>query len=308
MYEHLNVKLAELKEDGRNEAKWQMRLEQLKRELAEQERNRNELQEMIEAEEREVERLTSVSVQSIFYTVLGKKSERLNREQSEVQELKAKYEEVLSNVHHLEDQIDELVGNLRNVRNWHNNYDKLIHEKESLIVQDHEELQALVGRQTELSIQLKEVGEAVQAGRAVRYDLNCAQESLRSASNWGTYDLLGGGMVATHVKHNHVDEASEHIQKAQSSLRRFEKELSDVQTTVPIQLDIAGILKFSDYFFDGIIADWLVQGQINDTLDQVVHKQSLVSRILEKLETENNKLETERNTIKRQYNSLVEQA
>ena len=41
-------------------------------------------------------------------------------------------------------------------------------------------------------------------------------------------------------------------------------ELSDVDQLVGVDLNISDFLSFADYFFDGIIADWMVQSKIKD--------------------------------------------
>ena len=35
------------------------------------------------------------------------------------------------------------------------------------------------------------------------------------------------------------------------------------------QLDVGNFLSFADYFFDGFVADFMVQSRINDALEQV---------------------------------------
>ena len=36
-----------------------------------------------------------------------------------------------------------------------------------------------------------------------------------------------------------------------------------------LNLNVSDFLTFADFFFDGLIADWLVQDRINETKDQV---------------------------------------
>ena len=51
---------------------------------------------------------------------------------------------------------------------------------------------------------------------------------------------------------------------ARNSIRNLKKELSDVDQLVDVDLNISDFLSFADYFFDGIIADWMVQSKIKD--------------------------------------------
>ncbi|GGH19292.1 hypothetical protein GCM10008013_15870 [Paenibacillus segetis] len=306
MFEDLNARLIELKELGRKKEKLEARLIQLQKELAELESTRDMWQQRLVLEEKDVDKLTGMSLTYFFYTILGKKDEKLDQEQREVFEAKLKYDEAERAVIDTLEQINHLEQQLKDVRFWKMDYDQIFRTKEEQLLRDNAELRELTERRAELKVQYKELNEAVQAGQSVIYDLGRAEDELRSAKNWGTYDMLGGGMISTHIKHSRVDEAMEHIYIAQNSLRRFQKELGDVGEHLPEDLEISGALKFGDYFFDGFITDWLVQGRINDTLEQVREKQSKINRMQSGLESAKRKVESELATIERKYIQTVE--
>lgn len=52
------------------------------------------------------------------------------------------------------------------------------------------------------------------------------------------------------------------MQQARSALKRFQKELMDVENVEEFHIETGDFLSFADYFFDGIIADWLMQSRI----------------------------------------------
>jgi len=58
-----------------------------------------------------------------------------------------------------------------------------------------------------------------------------------------------------------------------------------VNGTYNLSLDIGGFLSFADFFFDGVIADYLVQTKINDAKTQVRDAILSVSGILAQLKT-----------------------
>jgi len=120
--------------------------------------------------------------------------------------------------------------------------------------------------------------------------------------------MLGGGFIATAVKHNRIDEARSAIHSAQNALRRFEKELADVQRDVNIRIDIGGMLEFADFFFDGLIVDWIVQGRIKDSLAEVSAKRRRISGIVADLEKELRNAEEELTALRRRREALIEQA
>ena len=66
-------------------------------------------------------------------------------------------------------------------------------------------------------------------------------------------------------------------------MQRFRKELSDVNGNFNLQLNVGGFLSFADFFFDGFVADYLVQSKISEARRQVDDAIVKVSRILEDL-------------------------
>ncbi len=115
----------------------------------------------------------------------------------------------------------------------------------------------------------KEVREAVIAGESALESLRLAQKELKSAGNWGIADMLGGGLISGLVKHSKMNNASSYMDSAKSDLKRFQNELRDVSVHTDFNIDIGDFLTFADFFFDGIIADYMVQSKINDAKSQV---------------------------------------
>ena len=60
-----------------------------------------------------------------------------------------------------------------------------------------------------------------------------------------------------------------HAHTAQRHLRSFQKELADADERLGVSLDIGGFATFADYFFDGLIADWIMQSKIESYLRPV---------------------------------------
>ena len=71
-------------------------------------------------------------------------------------------------------------------------------------------------------------------------------------------------MISTMAKHSKIDSAKEHARHAQRQLRRFQEELADADRRLHVSLEIGGFSKFADFFFDGLIADWVVQSKISE--------------------------------------------
>ena len=125
--------------------------------------------------------------------------------------------------------------------------------------------------------------EALNAGERARNSLQNALSALDSARNWGIYDLLGGGVVSTLIKHSKMDTASNHIETAKNDLMRFSKELGDLEEYARIDLSTGDFWGIADWFFDGFLADWMMQDRINEARRQVQQAISRVDAVLARL-------------------------
>lgn len=130
----------------------------------------------------------------------------------------------------------------------------------------------------------KELKEARLAGQEALDCLNRAADTLKSAGNWGIVDMLGGGLISTFVKHSRMNDAEALVQQARSALKRFQKELMDVENVEEFHIETGDFLAFADYFFDGIIADWLMQSRINEAKTQVENARQKVAYIMKQLQ------------------------
>lgn len=96
--------------------------------------------------------------------------------------------------------------------------------------------------------------------------------------------MLGGGFLVDIAKHSKLDNATSGIERTQMLLRKFKTELTDVNISSEMHIDISGFAKFADFFFDGLIADWFVQSKITQSKESVLNVKNQVQNILQKLE------------------------
>lgn len=128
-----------------------------------------------------------------------------------------------------------------------------------------------------------EIREAVAAGERALTSLRRAQEKLNSARNWGLFDLFGGGFITDMIKHSRMNDASALMENARADLLVFQRELRDVCVPTEFRMEVSDFLTFADFFFDGVIADYLVQSKIADARAQVSDAIYQVERLLRDL-------------------------
>lgn len=129
----------------------------------------------------------------------------------------------------------------------------------------------------------QEIWEAIDAGERALESLNAASEKLNSARNWGLLDLLGGGFITDLIKHSKMNDASNYLEDAKRDLHIFQRELRDVQVPLDIRLDVGDFLTFADFFFDGLVADYLVQSKIGEARKEVADAIPKVQHLLTEL-------------------------
>ena len=132
-------------------------------------------------------------------------------------------------------------------------------------------------------IMRSEMQEAIAASERALSSLRMAREKLNSAGNWGMFDMFGGGLFSTIIKRSKMSDAQNLMENAKSDLIRFQSELKDVNIPLDLRMEVGSFLSFADFFFDGFVADYLVQTKISDAKTQVSDAIYKVERILDEL-------------------------
>ena len=115
----------------------------------------------------------------------------------------------------------------------------------------------------------KEIREAIAAGERALSSLRTAQSRLDSARGWGILDLFGGNLITGLIKHSKISDASRYVEDARRDLAAFQNELRDVSDLQGLDVHIGDFLTFADFFWDGFIADIMVQSRINEARQKI---------------------------------------
>lgn len=290
MTEPVIDKLSEAKERMHRLEKALRRQEQLRGRLRERERTIVELEHKLTAEQADVDNLTRMSLANLFHTLLRSKEEQLELERQEALAAALKLQEARDAESRIKAEIVTLGDELADCADADAVYERLLREKEAQLRDSSAYANELAGMDTEIgdkTILVKEIREALSAGKSVMLSLQDASHSLEKAENWGNWDLWGGGgLISTHIKHEHVDDAKRSIGAVNHMMRTFRDELADLERSVDIQVDISSMLKFGDYWFDGLITDWVVQKRIKNAQDQTLEAIHQVRSIVNMLQGE----------------------
>ena len=256
--------------------------EELEKKVAELRAAKNEEQE-------DVERLQKGSLAVFFYKATGKMDEKLSKEQAEAHAAAIKYEAAERELEGVNYDITKCRNRLAELQWIEREYQWMIEEKAKQIKAekgpDAEQIMQLERQIFFLQNQKKEIDEAINAGQAARSISQKILGDLQSAKDWGTWDMIGGGLITDMMKYDKLNSAQSNVQDLQTALRNFRTELADVKEGISadIHLEIGDFLHFADYFFDGLFTDWMVYDRISESKTRAENTCRQIETVLEKL-------------------------
>lgn len=288
MFKEINKELYELQKGIYRCQHIDAMLKSLNTQLLDQERKQHELEIEVKKQNLDVEKLNKMSITTFFHTILGSKEEQLEKERREVLAAQLKLEDINTQIVETKRQIASLQSEKLKVRDSKQKYNELYEKKYEMLKQSNSkkaiEITDFENKIVKYEANLKEVKEAIMAGDSVMTSLDKVEKSLNSAEGWGTWDMFGGGGLLTNIiKHDHINDARNAATEVQTKLNRFATELSDINVSSSITIDIDGFVKFADFFFDGLISDWIVQSKIHDSQKSVNNIRRDVRKVLDRL-------------------------
>jgi hypothetical protein len=233
------------------------------------------LDDVLSREEKDVRRLKGQGLTAMFATMLGTKETRLSKERAEALKAKLARDACADALAGCAEDRAELVRRIDAAGDPDLVLEQVLEERETALRGSGDPLVAKLDSideaREDACAATREICEAVRAADVALDALLRVKSALDSAGNWGAYDLLGGGMIATWAKHSRIDEARVHAHAAQRALDRFAREMKDVPgyREQALVVEIGEFMKFADFLFDGLIADWCVQQRIDTSWHNV---------------------------------------
>ena len=288
MIEQFSQRLTELSEKKRLKEKNLRDLQETRKKLMEEEQRLRAQKNRLQSEKQDVEHLEGLSLKGLFATILGSREEQIDKERQEYLLAEMKTRQIEKVVNALNQDADRLNYELGRLEHVDEEYAAVLQEKEKYLLENNRDaargiLDASEEIATKLS-EIKEIEEALTAGHSVLSGLDQVVENLQQAKNWGTWDMLGGGLISSLVKHDRIDDAREAVEHVQVELLRFQRELADVHQSSEIRVDFTSLERFADLFLDGLIIDWVVQSRINRSLEEAVQMRLHVIDIVDTLQ------------------------
>ena len=269
-----------------------------------------ELASLLQIEQEDVDRLTG-GFWSIYYAIIGKREEMLEKERAEALAASMKYETAKKELEAVQQEIFSIQLKSASVKQLEREYRAALMEKVEVMKTMSayaEKITELEEKKGYLEIQIREVGEAREAGRRVLGQIDRIESSLDSAEGWGTWDLFGGGVISDIAKYSHLDEAQAGAQNLEALLRRFKTELADITIHADLAVPTDGFLRFADWFFDGFFVDWTVLSRIRESKESLKSAQRQVQKVMDQLHRMENAMKRKQEELDFNIRTLAEEA
>lgn len=310
LFDTLNERLAKVKSLQQKRQKWQDQLADCEVEFQEKRQATAEWKSQIEEQKKVIEKLGKISFIHLLAVLTGSKDERIQQKENEIAATTLKYDESQHALTHLEKSMIDIQEELNALPDIDRDYQDILKKKEQLIAEVESPMTSKYNQLNEdianLELFFTETSEAIDAGESVNRSLIEAIGILKKAKRWGGLDMIGGRGYATHKKYKHLDNAKVHIQTAQTNMRIFHRELQDIHKKADLSNEISGFLTFSDFFFDGLFIDYIVQGEIEKIVEQTKKQKSEVDKIILQLNFRHDLKKKELHRLEQEKNRLLE--
>lgn len=261
-------------------------------------------------EDADVEKWEGGSLAAFFYGVVGRKEERLEKEKQEAHEAAVQHDAVRAELAAVLAEQKRVTEEQKRLAGCEEAYERAIAEKAAALAAVGREngLPELERMQAQYRERRREIRAALDAGEKAAERLRQVQKILADARSWGNADIFGGKGVSTMMKQERLRQAQRGIEEMQVDLRRFERELTDVDLQADIQIELTGFLGVADYLFDSFFVDIQVQERILDAQKKVENLESQIQAACARLKQMERSLTEKEQQCKEDWQKRIAEA
>ena len=284
---NINEEFTKIELDKTKQKKLKNKLLAIGNEINKTEKTFEELKIKLSKEKKDVDKLESFTLSYIYFKMKGNIDEKISKEKFEFLEAQAKYIECEDYLKRLFLNKKEILNEISQLGDLDLKYNDLLNKSSDYILSLNNDKSKNVLKILEkikfLSIEKREIQEALFEGDRLIPYIDNAISSLNSAKSWGIYDMMGGDLIATMAKRSRMSDASNALNSIKIMLNKYNSELNDLSEDISVSLNLDSFSGFMDYFFDNFFTDYFIQGKINSALDSSIDLKNKVINIQNKL-------------------------
>ena len=270
-----------------------------KKELTAAYEDHKSLDRKLRRELRDIERLEGLSTKAIFHKILGNKEKQLEKERQEYLELSLREQDTQNSIKLLEYEVNLLEAKLGSKPQLLKHLEILKTRREEEIIKTNPELRGQllrISNKLENSYQFKvELNEAIDVGQVCLKLTNQIISHLSKVRNWGHWNHQGRrrSQMGRMMHREAIDRARNLTYQIKHHLNLFANELNDLGKRIPFQVDTSNFVDFSEFFFNNIITDWILQQQLTKALGSANLLQNNLKSFLSDLNQERERMNSQ---------------
>lgn len=227
-----------------------------------------------QAEQADVDRLTSLSWTSLYYSLINQKTEQLDKEEAELYQAQLQYDAVRQRVAHLQQQINALTTQLAQCTDVDAAYETLLSTKRHYLLSQPtgdvaqrylRHVTAIAKATDELQI----LNEAYQAGQDTLREVTHTRQLLDTAYALGHRDMTNGSIISSLAKYQKLDEIRAQSHRLTHYVAAFQSRYHSLTQPLILNLTFTDTTtRVVDIFFDNVFTDASVHTRIRQAVTE----------------------------------------
>lgn len=272
MYQNINLELKNLRQKVEEKSKIRIRLDKLRANLEEENLKLKNFSDILEKEKKELEKLENISVTSVFYSIIGKKDIKLEKEKQKFYSAQYNYEVSRGTIEDLKRSIREAYASLEELQTVEVEYEIFIKEKERMINCSNSptknKIKETYNKINELKLQISGDEETVKTcNNIVPFidDLISKLDGHVSKNNNKNYDLL---LNMVDIDTNGI--LNKNLEEIIHRLLSIKFQLEHLDFNFDLNFDLDWFFIFVDNFLDNISLDRSLKEITKETLSNAI--------------------------------------
>lgn len=225
-----------------------------------------------QTEQADVDRLTSLSWSSLYYSLTNQKAEQLDKEEAELQQAQQRYDAVRQTIAHLQHQINALIAQLAQCPDVDAAYEALLSTKRPYLLSQFggdvaQRYLRYVTAIADATNELQILNEASQAGQDALREVTHTRQLIDQAYALGNQDMIGGSILSSLAKYQKLDEVRAQSHRLVHYITAFQSRYHSLHQ--PLALDLTFVdttTRVIDIFFDNVFTDVSVHTRIRQAV------------------------------------------
>ncbi|MEG0313702.1 MAG: hypothetical protein RR646_00355 [Erysipelotrichaceae bacterium] len=304
--QELNKNILEAEFNIHHRDKLQLEAKNLEIEITELKLRIKNIRNSIEASELDVLMLEKISVKNILSSFNGRKKDSLKREEANSCRNILDYKQLQTDLEYLEFDYNRVLSELDTLSDTEVIYNNLIATKRKEINGTaNEEIFKLENLLVSLNAKNENIEATINAGNKVVQGLNKALDSLKLTEESSKVDYIQKGIFANFAKNGNIEDAQRELSSIKGDLNNFKKQILTVDSLFMKDIEIEQLPKLSDYIFDDVYTDRMVNAKIASACGYLLEINANVKRMLHYLKMIYEKNQYQYDSCKDEINKII---